>query len=555
MNRVRMRLTVVKIVSLMGLVSSIVAPLNSAHAADLPGLLPQFSNWIPQNGGYTVNLLNFDSSYLWTFSSASGQVTPDVYHYKLSVTGAAPGLPTTLTVTTSRTGYASQSAQISGDVLGLKWPYTPVVELISQSDDGFTAQIQNYDPSVHWSGIATVGNLSLSNSGVITVSNLKRGQSSTITLSLNKFGYVTEVFPYAATSQPPPLTLVPSVGTPTATGQVVSIPITNFDGYFDWTVTSTAGLASIDKKLGIVSLSGLTLNQIASVTITDSHGGQVIGKTTFLEYLNDSVLTLKPTFDIPVAQIDSFQVQVNNYNPLFTWDVSASAGTATIDSGGLIAVSGLQRGQASTIQVTSYILGGSIATSSLNVSVWPSLGQSLLIGPIHQSSDGFSFQITDFNRFYDYTATVDAGQVSLTGGGFGQVSGLIPGQKAEAIVTIGKSGQNINTTQLLSAAVLEVQIMPVVTPTPVPIPLPTPVPLPTRSLTPKPTLVVKKATPTLKKTIPVQVIPPLKKKRSIVTPTSSSLKQEITIICLKGTSHKFVTSTTPKCPDGFVKQK
>ena len=99
-------------------------------------------------------------------------------------------------------------------------------------------------------------------------------------------------------------------------------------------------------------------------------------------------------------------------------------------------------------------------------------------------------------------------------------------------LAVGKNGQVINSFEFDSAAVLEV----VIAPAPEPV-----APSPASSSTSKSMPVKKPMTSQSKGTTKVQNVAPA--------------KPVITIICLKGAAHKFVTATTPKCPAGFTQQK
>jgi hypothetical protein len=248
--------------------------------------------------------------------------------------------------------------------------------------------------------------------------------------------------------------------------------------------------------------------------------------------LSPAALTVKPVFDNPVAGLRGFQVQISNFNPIFNWSANSSFGNASIDPNGLITVSNLQPGQSANLNVTSVIQGATPSTSSITVATWPAQGLNLQVQEPHQTADGFNFQILDFNRFYDYQGSTSAGQLSISAGGLGVVTGLPAGQRAHVTLAVGKNGQVINSFEFDSAAVLEV----VIAPAPEPV-----APSPASSSTSKSMPVKKPMTSQSKGTTKVQNVAPA--------------KPVITIICLKGAAHKFVTATTPKCPAGFTQQK
>jgi hypothetical protein len=62
---------------------------------------------------------------------------------------------------------------------------------------------------------------------------------------------------------------------------------------------------------------------------------------------------LTPEFNDVVSTADGFTVQIINYNAGFTWDVTPTAGTASISASGLITVAGLTSGQSSVVTVNT----------------------------------------------------------------------------------------------------------------------------------------------------------------------------------------------------------
>ncbi len=103
----------------------------------------------------------------------------------------------------------------------------------------------------------------------------------------------------------------------------------------------------------------------------DNDGGythvEALGSITVAPALQAA---LTPTFGVPVKGATGFTVQVSNHSASYAWTVSASAGSATITSSGLITVSGLTSGQSSTVSVGNtrdgYSPGsGTIASAAL----------------------------------------------------------------------------------------------------------------------------------------------------------------------------------------------
>jgi titin len=74
---------------------------------------------------------------------------------------------------------------------------------------------------------------------------------------------------------------------------------------------------------------------------------------------------LTPSFGTPTATSGGFTVQISNYSSSYSWGVTTTVGSATINDSGLITVTGLS-GSATTIAVTSRRIGYANARSTLN---------------------------------------------------------------------------------------------------------------------------------------------------------------------------------------------
>jgi outer membrane protein OmpA-like peptidoglycan-associated protein len=79
------------------------------------GLTPTFSAVTTASTGFTVTVTNYSSSYTWSVTVTTPATVNLSSSGLITVTGlSGQGTPATVTVTTSRTGYTSQSASISG---------------------------------------------------------------------------------------------------------------------------------------------------------------------------------------------------------------------------------------------------------------------------------------------------------------------------------------------------------------------------------------------------------------------------------------------------------
>ncbi|MDZ7576830.1 MAG: InlB B-repeat-containing protein, partial [Candidatus Nanopelagicales bacterium] len=206
----------------------------------------------------------------------------------ITVTGMAPGQSANLTVTTTRTGYADGTATVSG--LALDAALTPEFGDTTQTADGFTVNVTNYDGAFTWpdptvteGGTATAGDLG--DDGLpITVTGLPPGQSADLTVTTTRTGYHDG----AATVTGTAITgaaLNPSFDAPVSTADGFTVNVTNYNSDYTWpdpTViedgTATAGTA--DGSVLPITVTGLTPGQSADLTVTTTHTGYADGTAT-----------------------------------------------------------------------------------------------------------------------------------------------------------------------------------------------------------------------------------------------------------------------------------
>ena len=81
-------------------------------ASLLAALTPVFDTPVKTNGGFTVNITNYDANYTWSASVSAGSVSRSTS--VLTVTGLTSAQSATISVTTSRTGYNDGSATVTG---------------------------------------------------------------------------------------------------------------------------------------------------------------------------------------------------------------------------------------------------------------------------------------------------------------------------------------------------------------------------------------------------------------------------------------------------------
>ena len=74
---------------------------------------------------------------------------------------------------------------------------------------------------------------------------------------------------------------------------------------------------------------------------------------------------LTPTFATPTATESGFTVRVSNHSTAYIWNVSSSPGSATINSSGLITVTGLSASESATVTVTTTRVGYDVGSATV----------------------------------------------------------------------------------------------------------------------------------------------------------------------------------------------
>ena len=225
---------------------------------------------------------------------------------------------------------------------------TPTFAALTSTADGFTVQVSNYDAEFTWDVATTVGSASISGTGLITVIGLGAGQSVTVTVTASRAGFndgEAEITGSANVGA----ALTPEFGAVSSTADGFTVQVSNYDAAYVWEVSASTGSAAIDGT-GLITVSDLAPSQSATVSVTASRTGYESGAADISG--SASVGTaLTPEFGGVVSTADGFTVQVSNYDSGFTWDVTPTAGTASISLSGLITVAGLTSGQSSVVTV------------------------------------------------------------------------------------------------------------------------------------------------------------------------------------------------------------
>ena len=185
---------------------------------------PTFGTPTPTANGFTVQISNYDNNFTYGGTATAGSVAISGTGF-VTVTGVAANTSSTATITTTRTNFATGSAQVTATSLNAA--NTPTFGTTTATTDGFTVQINNYDNNFTYGGTATAGGtVAISNTGLVTVTGVAAFTSSTATITTTRTNYVSGSAQVTATSlAPTPLV----VGTPPPASSGASSTVTLYD--------------------------------------------------------------------------------------------------------------------------------------------------------------------------------------------------------------------------------------------------------------------------------------------------------------------------------------
>jgi hypothetical protein len=235
--------------------------------------------------------------------------------------------------------------------------------------DGFSIGIENFDSNLSWDVAAPSGEASLDDFGLVTVTgNLLPNDALTIKASKGRFfraeTYSGKAFALKTLDQPvlAPIMKLNSNG--------ISIQILNYDPEKYWEVNSSEGSAYIDNE-GFLEISDLENSGTIEIFIKlGADGFRSISKSyTYL--MPDPAPT--PIFSaISNQTTNSFEFSILNFDPKYKWTASATTGSASILSNGVVRITGLVSNQSSSVTIV-------VSKEGMRDSVSTQTGSSLAI--------------------------------------------------------------------------------------------------------------------------------------------------------------------------------
>ena len=194
-----------------------------------PGLTPTFGSRTPDyhGSGFKYQITNYNSAFIWTVSTTAGVATISSSGL-VSVSGLGDAVPATLTISTSRSGYANGSASISSVA---PWNLSDQIQAqnitATLSGTALTVNVpdtKGWTWALIWDGAVQKTNIT---SFPYTVTNFSPNRiiQLTATDNLQNYGYSKQFTPTVVADTQKPVVVEGSIGftSPSITGEAVSI--------------------------------------------------------------------------------------------------------------------------------------------------------------------------------------------------------------------------------------------------------------------------------------------------------------------------------------------
>jgi len=445
------------------------APSNPTNKSEsvpvLPALTPIVKQISSNPTAKTVTLFvtNFQPGFTWvfnTYSTIKAEIDSKGY---ITLSGVNSCGFSGVFIAVNRAGYLTGTANPEYEMACVKLA-APTFANIKSNTTGFTVQITNYDPTLKYF-ISRIGNsnatISMDASGLISATGVSSSSYDTvISVSVTKEGFYSnqsEVSGFAVD-----VVYEPILSEIYRTSQGIGFKIINFDPQLTWYTVITGelpGRANLDYSSGVVTVTPIRAGEILQLELAASKSGKLVIRK-YIQLTGPTITVqpaLTPTFSVATSQATGFTSQVSNYNSAYTWSISTSAGSASINSTGLITVSGLAAGQGATVTTRTDRTGYSSGSATVNGQAISPPNQPALVPVFNtptKAAGSFYASITNYNSSYQWSATTTAGTVAISGSGQVTVSGLAQGQSATVTVRNARAGYDSGSGTFSSAAIV-----------------------------------------------------------------------------------------------------
>lgn len=404
--------------------------------------IPQAAAVTATTDGFTLRLANFDPLFTWRASPGSGSARIDGAGL-VTISGLTPGAATQVTISTSRAGFVSGTRDFTGQALFAA--RTPALTRSTSTADGFTVPIDNFDAAWTWNA-ATVayGSTPLAGrasvvGGVVHVTGLTSRQAAVVQVTSSRTGYVHGMALFGGTALE--AWSAPTVGpvTPTPDGFTVQVTDFNADSSYSARIVDGQPGSVWLSSTGLATVTGLTPGASSTIEISAWRTGYGPGKVSVTGQAQLGA-ALQPVLGAVTRTFDGFTVSVLNPDPAWNIRYVSTAGFvqpchATVGA----CVSDLPPDTEAHVWVRferpGYVTGVAEA-------VGRSLAAPLIpeFGPSTRLFRGFSFQISNFDANWTWSAAASAGVATMSSTGLVTVTGLSDGQASHVTVTARRTG-------------------------------------------------------------------------------------------------------------------
>ena len=174
---------------------------------------------------------------------------------------------------------------------------TPELGTYTRTANGFTVAITNYNTAYTWAGTATNGgSVSFSGTngnGLATIRGISPNTASVATITTIRNEYRTGTVTSNSTISLA-AALTPTVSSATSTFGGFTFNVTNYDSAYTFSLSATSGTATAGTPAGNslpITVTGLSSGQSATVSISTTRSGYVVGSATRAGTAKTSALT------------------------------------------------------------------------------------------------------------------------------------------------------------------------------------------------------------------------------------------------------------------------
>lgn len=287
-------------------------------------------------------------------------------------------------------GFETKSSIITFTMPNLSAGLIPRFGASTISQTTINTDISNFDARYSWRAAITSGStpgasVVIANNQLV-ISGLSAGASVTVCVTTMRNGYLDGSGCYTGSTLPPKASSIPlywvvypastycpnqafvaEVGFGGASGAIPGLSIEfDFNGNKFYATTNQEGKASFsytpstsDNSISVYAryAGGATVNAVQSTTRTSTKASNCA-----------PIAGLTPTFGPRLANSydGGFNYQITNYDSAYSWTVSTTAGSASINSSGLVSVIRVNPKQSVTLTVTTARTGYASASASMS---------------------------------------------------------------------------------------------------------------------------------------------------------------------------------------------